>query len=363
MEHKLISEKNKLLVFMSMCEISNKKQEQILNVLEDFSIEKMLRNSEIEALLSADEYHKLIKNYDRQILDMSIENMLKNGIKILTIFSEDYPQKLIDLPDRPLILYAKGDLSLLDKKSIGIVGTRSPSNYGRIVTEKLAGELAQSGLVVISGLCFGIDEISHRKTLEVGGKTIAVVGGGFNKIYPATNTALSEQVAEEGLLLSEYPPSFEPKRYTFPRRNRIIAGLSDGILITEASFKSGTTHTKEFAQEYGKDLFAVPGNINSSKSELTNMLIKTGQADCVISSEDIIKHYGMNKKENVRKSIFEPNFEQQELLNLLADGEKNFDYLAEKTKIPVNSLNFYLTTLEINGLIRKLPSQFYALLN
>ncbi len=359
----MISEKDRLLVYMSICEISNKKQEQIINVLEDFSLEKVLDNKEVESILSVEEYHKLLKNYDRQKLDMSIENMLNNDIKILTIFNENYPQKLIDLPDRPLILYAKGDLSLLEKKSIAIVGTRSPSNYGKIVTEKLSGEIAQSGLVVISGLCFGVDEISHRKTLDVGGKTIAVVGGGFKKIYPATNTVLSEQIAEKGLLLSEYPPSFEPKRYTFPRRNRIIAGLADGILITEAGFKSGTTHTKEYAQEYGKDLFAVPGNITSNKSELTNMLIQTGQAECVISAENIIKQYGMSKKESFKRVVFEPNFEQQELLNLLADGEKNFDYLAEKTKIPVNSLNFYLTTLEINGLIRKLPSQFYALLN
>lgn len=359
----MISEKDRLLVYMSICEISNKKQEQIINVLEDFSLEKVLDNKEVESILSVEEYHKLLKNYDRQKLDMSIENMLNNDIKILTIFNENYPQKLIDLPDRPLILYAKGDLSLLEKKSIAIVGTRSPSNYGKIVTEKLSGEIAQSGLVVISGLCFGVDEISHRKTLDVGGKTIAVVGGGFKKIYPATNTVLSEQIAEKGLLLSEYPPSFEPKRYTFPRRNRIIAGLADGILITEAGFKSGTTHTKEYAQEYGKDLFAVPGNITSNKSELTNMLIQTGQAECVISAENIIKQYGMSKKESFKRVVFEPNFEQQELLNLLADGEKKFDYLAEKTKIPVNSLNFYLTTLEINGLIRKLPSQFYALLN
>ncbi len=362
MEKILISEQDRFLVFMSMCEISNKKQEHLLSVLEDFSIEKMLRDSEIEALFSTEEFHRLVKNYDGRALDSAIENMLKNDIQILTIFSEDYPHKLYDLPDRPLILYAKGDLSLIDEKSVAIVGTRSPSNYGRLMTEKFAGELAESGLVIVSGLCFGVDEIAHRKTLEVGGKTIAVVGSGFNKIYPSTNTPLSEEIAEKGLLLSEYPPSFVSKKYTFPRRNRIVAGLSDGVLITEAGFKSGTIHTKEFAAEYGKDLFAIPGNINSSKSELTNMMIRTAQAECVLSPDNIITYYGLEKKV-VAKKVVELNFDQQNILNLLADGEKNYDFLAENCKIPVNTLNFCLTTLEINGLIKKLPAQFYALKN
>lgn len=346
---------------MSICEISNKKQEQLLEVLEDFSIEKMLRKSEFEQFFSTEEFHRLVKNYDGRELDSIIENMLNSGIKILTIFSQDYPRKLIDLPDRPLILYAKGDLSLLEQKAVAIVGTRMPSNYGRMVTEKLSSELAQSGLVVVSGLCYGVDEISHRKTLEVGGKTIAVVGSGFKKIYPATNTPLAEEIAQKGLLLSEYPPSFQPKRYTFPRRNRIVAGLSDGVLIVEAGLKSGTIHTKEFAAEYGKDLFAVPGNISNSKSDLPNQLIKSGQAECVLSANDIINYYGLTKQQIKIKTV-ELNFDQQNILNCLEDGEKNFDYLAEKCNIPVNTLNFCLTTLEINGLIKKLPAQTYALI-
>lgn len=357
----MITERDRFLVFMSFCEITNKKQEILLNMLEDFSVEKMLKNSEVEQLFTAEEYHRMITNYDGRALDLSIENMQKNGIQILTIFSEKYPQKLIDLPDRPLILYAKGDLSLLEKQGIAIVGTRMPSNYGALVTEKFAGELARSGLVVISGLCYGVDEIAHRKTLEVGGKTIAVVGSGFKHIYPATNTSLSEEIAKKGLLLSEYYPSFKSRKYSFPKRNRIVAGLSEGVLISEAGFKSGTIHTKEYASEYGKDLFAIPGNITSNKSELTNMLIKTSQAQCVISPDDIIKYYGLEKKVEKKKAI-ELNFEEQEILNLLEDGEKNFDYLAQKCNISANNLNFYLTTLEINGLIKKLPAQFYALI-
>ena len=355
----MLSARDRLLVFMSNFELSIKKQEMILESLDDFSVDSVLSNPVALQILTREELHKMAESYDRHALDSAIENMQKNGIKLVTIFNDDYPEKLKDLPDRPLLLYAKGDLSLASKKSIGMVGTRMPSNYGRIVAEKFAGKLAESGLVIVSGLCYGIDEISHRKTLESGGKTIAVVGSGFASIYPATNAVLAEEIAQKGLLLSEYPPSFKAKRYTFPRRNRIIAGLSDGVLIVEAGFKSGTVHTKEYALEYGKDIFAVPGNITSSKSELTNALIKSGQAECTLSPNEIIDFYGMKKTSKQKVAVL--SFDEQNIVSLLQDGEKDFDFLARKSKIPVNILNSCLTTLEIRGLIRKLPAQTYAL--
>ncbi len=356
----MLSDKDRLLVFLSAFELSIKKQESILDSLEDFSVDSMLRNSKVLSILTTEEYHKLVSSYDKRVLDSSIDNMQRNGIEIVTIFSDEYPEKLRDLPDRPLILYARGDLSLANQKSVAVVGTRMPSNYGRIVTEKFSEKLAQSGLVVVSGLCYGVDEIAHKRTLAVGGKTIAVVGSGFNNIYPATNTTLSLEIAEKGLLLSEYPPSFKPKRYTFPRRNRIVAGLSDGVLIVEAGIKSGTIHTKEYALEYGRDIFAVPGNITSNKSELTNQLIKSGQAECVLSADEIVDFYGMKKAE--KQKVLTLSFDEKAVVDALSDGEKDFDYLSRKTKIPVNILNSCLTTLEIRGLIRKLPAQCYALI-
>jgi len=355
-----MNEKDKLLIFLSYFEISIKKQEQLLEALQSFSIDEVLNSACLLDILSADEYHKLVASYDKARFESALQNMQSHNIKFLTIFSEDYPQKLRDLPDRPLVLYAKGDLSLFNEPSIAIVGTRMPSNYGKVVADKFSTVLAESGFVVISGLCYGVDEIAHRKTLDVGGKTIAVVGSGFQNIYPAQNTALAEEIAEKGLLLSEYPPSFKPKRYTFPKRNRIVAGLCDGVLIPEAGMKSGTIHTKEFALEYGKDIFAVPGNINSSKSELTNHMIKYAQAECVLSPEDIVDFYGMKKKSNAKKMV-SLNFDEQTIVNLLSVGEQNFDDLAQKSKISVNILNSCLTTLEIRGLIRKLPGQIYAL--
>ncbi|MBE7076221.1 MAG: DNA-protecting protein DprA [Clostridiales bacterium] len=356
----MLDKNEKLLVLFSMCEISTKKQELLIEQLEEFSIDGLFKENVSLEILNREEYHKLCDIYDKQRFEMSLENMEKSNIKIITIFSSNYPERLRFLEDRPLILYAKGDLSLLDKLSIAIVGTRMPSNYGKIVTEKFAGDLANNGFVIISGLCYGVDAIAHRKTLDVGGKTIAVVGSGFQNIYPATNTSLANEIAQKGLLLSEYYPSFKPKRYTFPRRNRIVAGLSDGVLIPEAGLKSGTIHTKDFALEYGKDVFAIPGNISSTKSDLPNVLIKSAQAECTLSADDIIKYYGV-EKEAKKERFLSLNMDEQVIVNLLTQGEKDFDYLAEKSKIPVNILNSCLTTLEIRGLIRKLPGKNFAL--
>lgn len=356
----ILTEKEKFIVYMSLCELPNKKQELFLQTLDDFSMQAVAKNPFIEKNLSTEEYHRFVKNFDVRALDSALENMKNAGIEILTVEDDRYPSKLLNLPDRPLVLYAKGDLSLLEEECLAVVGTRSPTNYGKIVTEKFVGALATAGFVIVSGLCYGVDEISHKKTLAVGGKTIAVVGSGFNNVYPATNTNLANQIAKEGLLLSEYPPSFVAKRYTFPRRNRIVAGLCDGVLITEAGVKSGTVYTKDFALEYGKDIFAVPGSVLSDKSELTNELIKTAQAECVLSVEDITQHYGRQKKSEKRQ--IEVSFDEQTILSLLESGEKDMDYLAEKSNIPINILSSCLTTLEIRGLIRRLPAKTYALI-
>lgn len=356
-----MQDKEKFLVFMSIYDIPTKKQEFLLENLTDFNIEKAVASPILRKTLSSDEVLKILKGYNAAEFENLLLNLQKSDIKILTIFSEDYPQKMIDLPDRPLILYAKGNLSLLNERRFAIVGTRHITNYGRIVTERFAKTLASNNFVIVSGLCYGVDEVAHRATLDVGGKTIAVIASGFNRIYPSTNSNLAKQIVEEGgLLISEYLPSFEAKRYTFPKRNRIVAGLSDGVLITEADFSSGTCYTKDFALEYGKDLFAVPGNVTSSVSNLPNEIIRSASGECVVCGEDILKYYGINKSQ-VKKTI-SLTIDQSTIVELLKNGEQHFDYLAEKSKIPVNLLNSCLTTLEINGLIRRLPAQMFGLI-
>lgn len=357
----MLTEKEKLVVLLSLYDVSNKKQERIFEKFEDVeSVSKVVGSDDFQSELSSAEIEKIVGEFDENKFNNIVSNIENAGIRVLTVFSKDYPNSLIDLPDRPMILYAKGDLSLIEKDTLAVVGTRVPSNYGKVVVEKFVGKLAESGFVIVSGLCYGVDEIAHKKTLEVGGKTIAVVGSGFNKIYPAINAHLANEIAEKGLLLSEYPPSYIAKKYTFPRRNRIVAGLSNGVLIPEAGLKSGTVYTKDFALEYGKDVFAVPGSILNPKSELPNQLIKTAQAECVVDADDIIKYYG--KEFSKEKKTVSVTFDEQAILDLLADGEKVFDYLSEKSQIPVKTLNGCLTTLEIRGLIKKLPAQTYAII-
>ncbi len=353
--------KKKILTYLSLAEIPNKKMEAVMEIVEENGIDdikKLVADKGVMSVLSANEYANLAKKFD--VFDSYVRNLKSDGIEVIIIDDENYPNRLKDLPDAPLLLYAKGDASLLNSDCFSIVGTRMPSNYGKFVTEKLARELAEAGLTIVSGLAYGVDSLSHRSALEVGGKTIAVLGGGLNHIYPEVNTNLAEEIMKKGLVISEYPPFSPPTKYTFPLRNRIIAGLSLGTLITEASKKSGTIHTKDYTLDYGRDLFAVPGNINSSKSELPNELIRSSQAECVIEADDILKFYGFDGVKKEEKTV-EVSFDEQTILNLLKDGEQDFDYLAQKSQLPTNILNSCLTTLEIRGLIRRMPSKTFML--
>ena len=269
------------------------------------------------------------------------------------------------LEDCPEILYYMGDLSLANKPSLSIVGSRKPTAYGRMITEKLAKDTASAGVVIVSGLAYGVDSIAHRMCLEVGGKTIAVLGGGFDHIYPTDHIDLAREIAEKGLLLSEFRPKKSASKYNFPLRNRIIAGISDGTLITEASIKSGTIHTRDFALDYGKTVYAVPGNIDSENSQLPNDILRSGGV-LVVSSDDILFNYDkIEKKETDKKT---KNFDTITLLpdekvvvEILQKGMMSIDELTKIAGISAKNLNTCLTTLEINGLISRLPGGKLAL--
>ena len=352
-----------ILTFLSLVEIPNKKLAKIMDIIEReeiTEIKKIVDNKEIDKLLSTNEYANLAKKSDDRLFRSYLANLEKDNIKVITIMDAEYPEKLRYLDDAPMLLYCKGDISLLNTDAISIVGTRMPSNYGRYVTEKFAGILASAGLTVVSGLAYGVDTISHRKALEVNGKTIAVLGGGLNHIYPEANTNLANEIAEKGLLISEYPPFAKPTKYTFPVRNRIIAGLSLGTLITEAGKRSGTIHTKEYALDYGRDVFAVPGNINSLKSELPNSLIRSAQAECVLEPENILIRYNMDRTKLAKRAVV-VSMDEEIILKLLKNGEQDFDELAKNSLLPTNILNSCLTTLEIRGLIKRMPAKTYML--
>lgn len=209
------------------------------------------------------------------------------GAHLIPVLDPRYPPLLKEIFDPPIMLFAMGRTELLGRPSLGVVGTRRPTPYGVAATERLAGEVATAGLVVVSGMARGIDTAAHRATLAVGGLTVAVFGSGIDHIYPAENRKLAEEVANKGLLLSEFPMGCPGHPQNFPQRNRIISGVSLGVLVVEGAQYSGSSITAQLAMEQGRDVFAVPGNITSKMSWAPNLLIKQG-AKLVQAAEDIL---------------------------------------------------------------------------
>lgn len=224
----------------------------------------------------------------RKDLDKYVDYMVKNNIRIVTFFDERYPKKLKEIYDKPMVLYAKGNLELLEKKCVAIVGSRNCSYYGKTVAQNLSYNLSKENICIVSGLAKGVDSISHKSALDAGGSTIAVMGCGLDYIYPYENKDLYERILENNsLIVTEYIIGTKPERLNFPARNRIISALSDAIVVVEATEKSGALITAEFGLEHGKDVFAVPGNITSDNSKGTNKLIKDG-ANVLIDYKDIL---------------------------------------------------------------------------
>lgn len=232
--------------------------------------------------------NNILKREYRENLEQYIKYMERYNIGIITIKDKDYPKDLLHIYDAPAILYYKGDKELLHTNMIAIIGCRDCSEYGKEVSMKFSQELAKNGITIISGMAKGIDSYSHIGSIKAGGKTIAVLGSGIDIIYPKENRLLYDKILSTGgLILSEYVIGTKPSKLNFPARNRIISGLSEGVIVVEAKEKSGTLNTVDFALEQGKDIFVVPGNITSDNSVGTNELIKQG-ANCITCVEDIL---------------------------------------------------------------------------
>lgn len=234
---------------------------------------------------------QILKEEYRINLEKYEKYMIQNNIEIVNIYDKCYPEKLKRIYDKPIVLYVKGDKNILNNFSLAIVGCRENSEYGEIVASKISYDLAKEGIIVVSGLARGIDSIAHKGCLNANGKTIAVIGNGLDNIYPYENQKLADEIIKKGgLIVSEYIIGTKPEKMNFPARNRIISGMSDGIVVVEAKMKSGTMITVDFALEQGKEVFAVPGNITSKNSEGTNELIKQG-AKIVTNYKDIIEEF------------------------------------------------------------------------
>lgn len=347
------------IIFFSAFDLTYKKQQDIFSLTEKYSeliLEFNKFSSQIEKIINDKAmFEEICEKISNGFLNSYINNLIKDEIQCLTIISERYPNSLREIDQPPYILFCKGDISLLNQDGIAIVGTRMPTSYGKIITEQFAKGLVLNDFVIISGMAAGVDTISHKTALENGGKTIAVMGSGFEYIYPAFNKELARKIVENGLIITEYKPSTKPALYTFPFRNRIIAGLSKGVLITEAGEKSGSLHTKEYALEMGKEVFVVPGNINSAMSKGTNRLIRTLQGACVLGFEDIVAKFKQNVVTSVKPKNIQVSFEEQMILDALKLEGKTVEELQEITNLPTSKLNSCLTIFEIKGIVKKLP--------
>ena len=237
--------------------------------------------------LNYEEVEDVLNNKYRENLEEYSKYMEKNNIQLITMFENEYPERLKNIYDKPVLLYVVGNTELLKRNSVAIVGSRNCSEYGKNISRKIAYDLAKQNICVISGLAKGIDKYSHIGALDATGKTIAVIGSGLDNIYPYENKNLYERIIKnDGLIVTEYVIGTKPCKINFPARNRIISGLSDAIVVVEAGLRSGALITADFGLEQGKEIFAIPGNINSLNSQGTNELIKQG-AVLVTKSEDI----------------------------------------------------------------------------
>ena len=280
----------------------------------------------------------------------------KKGIRVVRFSDSAYPEALREVDGAPIVLYMKGDCIPEDRYGIGVVGSRKHTPYGEAVTRRLSAELASSGFTIISGMARGIDTHSHTSALAAGGRTIAVLGSGLDILYPPENKGLMERIAASGCVMSEFPPGTMPLKENFPRRNRLISGLSLGVLVVEATADSGSLITASYALDQNKEVFAVPGNITSENSVGTNALIRQG-AKMVLTAEDIVEELtpmlrGFIKRKHGMQPV-QLSDEEGKVCHCLTGEPKHVDMLSREVALPVHAILDILLSLELKGVVRQ----------
>ncbi|MER2998378.1 DNA-processing protein DprA [Pontibacter populi] len=309
-----------------------------------------------QALLQAEELLKKAEEHDVQLLFYT---------------SPKYPDRLKQIADAPTLLYFRGNGNLNQRRIISIVGTRQVSNYGQAMTEKIVADLAPYNVLIVSGLAYGIDIVSHRAAIQAGLSTIGVMASGPEIIYPAVHRKYAERMLTQGGLLSENTFGTKPDAPRFPARNRIIAGMSDCTIVVEATLKSGTLITADLAHGYDKEVMAVPGNVTSPVSEGPNHLIKNHKAAIYTSVQDLVElmNWDLEDEAQVRKQksqTFSPDeysADELKVLTLLQQSQdEQMDNISWKTQIPVSMLASVLLTLEFKGMVKAMPGKRFGLI-
>jgi len=294
-------------------------------------------------------------------LDRVWENIEKQDIKILTWEDEVYPQRLKEIDQPPPVLYIRGEYLPDDLFAVAIVGTRRVTPYGRQITEELSSFLAANNMTVISGLARGVDAVAHQTTLKAGGRTIAVLGSGVDKIYPPEHRALADQIVERGAIVSDYAPGTPPEASNFPPRNRIISGLSLAIIVVEAGETSGALITAEFAAEQGREVFAVPGSIFAPQSKGTNKLIQNGALP-LLSVNDLMQALDLTRvgERKAARKIMPADTIEAKLLTILLDEPLHVDEIRNQAELPIEKVSAALVLMELKGMVRQVGGMNYV---
>ncbi len=295
--------------------------------------------------------------------DIEMEKLARYKVKVLTCNDKDYPKRLKEIYDYPPVIYTKGLLLPEDDWCLAVVGTRRATVYGKQVTEEIVSDLARSKITIVSGLAKGIDTIAHRSALEAGGRSLAVFASGLDIVYPAENEKLARDIMEHGAILSEYPLGTKPRAENFPRRNRILSGLSIGVLVTEADEDSGAMITARDALEQDREVFAIPGSILSPASRGTNRIIQMGEAKLVRTHTDILEELNLTtvaRQIEMREILPETETESL-LISQLSAEPSHIDEVCNKSGLPAATVSSTLAMMELKGLVKQVGTMNYVL--
>jgi DNA processing protein len=306
---------------------------------------------------------KTIETTRTQInLESEMEKIERSGVKAFTYHDDGYPHRLKEIFDYPPLIYIRGELMPQDEWCVAVVGTRRATVYGRQVTEELVTDLTRNKITVVSGLARGIDTVAHRAALEAGGRTAAVFACGLDTIYPAENANLARNIAKQGTLISEYPLGAKPRPDNFPRRNRIMSGMSLGVLVIEADESSGAMITAHMALEQNREVFSIPGSILSPMSRGTNRLIQEG-AKLVRNCTDILEELNLTVSVHQieMKEITPPNETESMLLKQLSAEPAHIDQVCRGSGLPVSTVSSTLAIMELKGMVKQVSTMNYVL--
>ncbi len=356
-------EKAILCTLHSINGIGNKRLWKIKDTFGSFLAFFEADTSRMHACLPAECVEKVIKNRSLNPL-VNLEKLKAEGIKIVTIEDNDYPKSLRTIYDPPYVLYYQGSLEAVDSTCIAVVGSRKATPYGIDQAERLGQDLAQQRITVVSGMARGIDTAAHRGALKGKGLTLAVLGSGINVIYPKENTKIYHEIIDSGAVISEFPYNTNPEPGNFPIRNRIISGLSQGVVVVEAKKKSGALITADFALEQGRDVFAIPGPVSSPNSEGTNNLIKQG-ARLISGIEDILEEYSeivprLEPGKSREKELQFLDNEEKLIIQCMSYEPVHFDELIKNTGLEIGVLSTLLFKIEFKGIVKSLPGNYYV---